>query len=70
MKILKYNLCTIVGDKEVLSPVSMGWNEANEAIAKAEAYNGEYIIEDDGQPNPVEEATANEILDILLGVLE
>lgn len=26
--------------------------EANEAIAKKEAYNGEYTIEDDGQPDP------------------
>lgn len=28
--------------------VSMPWNEANEEIAKREAYNGEYTIEDDG----------------------
>jgi hypothetical protein len=28
--------------------VSMGWNEENEEMAKAEADNGEYIIEDDG----------------------
>ena len=28
--------------------VEMDWNEANEEIAKKEAYNGEYIIEDDG----------------------
>lgn len=26
----------------------MDWNEANEEIAKQEAYNGEYTIEDDG----------------------
>lgn len=31
---------------------SMGWNETNEEIAKREAYNGEYTIEDDGQPEP------------------
>jgi hypothetical protein len=57
MKILKYNLCTIINHgteeepkiEEILSPVTMGWNEANEEIAKAEAYNGEYTIEDDGQ---------------------
>ena len=60
MKILKYNLCTIInhGTEEepkieaILSPVTMGWNEANEEIAKKEAYNGEYTIEDDGQPEP------------------
>lgn len=28
--------------------VTMGWNEANEAIAAMESYNGEYCIEDDG----------------------
>ena len=27
---------------------SMGWNEVNEETAKAEAYKGEYTIEDDG----------------------
>lgn len=48
MKIIKYNLCTIIEDKEILSPIEMGWSEANEAIAKAEAYNSEYTIEDDG----------------------
>lgn len=31
---------------------SMPYSEANEEIAKAEAYNGEYTIEDDGQPEP------------------
>ena len=50
MKILKYNLCT---EGEILFPVEMGWNEANEEIAKKEAYNGEYTIEDDGQPDEV-----------------
>ena len=56
MKILKYNLCTIINHgteeepkiEEVLSPITMGWNEINEETAKAEAYKGEYTIEDDG----------------------
>lgn len=60
MKILKYNLCTKVNHgteenpvwEETLSAVEMGWNETNEEIAKREAYNGEYTIEDDGQPEP------------------
>ena len=30
--------------------VSVDYSEANEEIAKREAYNGEYTIEDDGQP--------------------
>ena len=54
-KILKYNLCTIINRgteeepkiEEILPPVTMGWNEANEEI------NGEYTIEDDGLPEPV-----------------
>ena len=57
MKKLKYNLATEVNtgtdNMTILSRVEMPWNEANEAIAKAEAYNGEYTIEDDGQPDPV-----------------
>ena len=60
MKIIKYQLCTEVnrGTKEqpkieqVFSGVSLVWSEANEKIAKAEAYNGEYTIEDDGKPEP------------------
>ena len=68
MKILKYNLCTKVNHgtkeepkiEEILSPVTMGWNEANEEIAKREAYNGEYTIEDDGQPEPEAQQTPEE----------
>ena len=57
MKVIKYNLCTIINHgteeepkiEEILSPVTMVWNEVNEEIAKKEAYNGEYTIGDDGQ---------------------
>ena len=85
MKIIKYNLCTKINrgtpDKpvweEILSAVEMGWNEANEEIAKAEAYNGEYTIEDDGveevaEPTPEERiAELEEALALLLsGVTE
>ena len=64
-KTIKYNLCTRVdrgteGDPdvaEVLSAVTMGWSEANEAIAKAEAHNGAYTIEDDGLPDPADVPT-------------
>lgn len=56
MKIIKYNLCTMVNIgteeepevQEILSDVTMAWSEANEEIAKREAHNGEYTIEDDG----------------------
>lgn len=60
MKVLKYRFMTEVnhGTEEQpdihqnFSEVTMGWNEANEEIAKREAYNGEYTIEDNGQPEP------------------
>ena len=62
MKILKYNLCNYINHGteeepkivEILYPVTMGWNEINEEIAKREAYNGEYSIEDDGAEEIVE----------------
>ena len=60
MKKIKYQLCTEINRgteeqpniEQVFSEVSNGWSEANEKIAKAEAYNGEYTIEDDGKPEP------------------
>lgn len=60
MKVLKYQLCTEVNHgtedepkiEQVFSAVSLGWSEANEKIAKNEAYKGEYTIEDDGEPEP------------------
>ena len=53
MKVIKYNLCTYINHgtkeepiiEEVLSAVTMDWNEANEEIAKREAYRGEYTVE-------------------------
>lgn len=63
MKVLKYQLCTEVNhgtkDKpdieQVFSAVTLGWSEANEKIAKTEAYNGEYIIEEELDNRPFEE---------------
>lgn len=68
MKILKYELYTRVNLgteeeplwEESLAPVEMDWNEANEEIAKREAHKGEYIIEDDGQPEPEAQPTEAE----------
>lgn len=57
MKIIKYKLlsCEINHGTEenpnieqIFFNKSMWWNEANEEIAKKEAYNGEYTVEDDG----------------------
>ena len=60
MKIIKYNLCTKINRgtdespvwEDSLSAVEIPWSEANEEIAKKEAYNGDYTIEDDGTPEP------------------
>ena len=57
MKIIKYKFLSaeINHDTEENPDIDqivldkwMGWNEVNEEIVKAEAYNGEYTIEDDG----------------------
>lgn len=60
MKVIKYQLCTEVNHgteeypniEQMFSEVVRDWSEANEEIAKAEAYNGEYTIEDDGKLEP------------------
>lgn len=78
MKILKYNLCTIINHgteenpniEEILSPVTMGWNETNEEIAKREAYNGEYTIEDDGRPEPEPPVEEDDVWDELALALQ
>ena len=69
MKVIKYKLCTEVksGTEEqpdiqrIFSDVTMGWSESNEELAKLEAYNGEYTIEDDGKPEPVIPPTNEEL---------
>lgn len=66
MKIIKYKFLSAEinhGTEEepnieqIFANITMGWNEANEEIAKKEAYNGEYTIEDDGQPDLTQEPT-------------
>ena len=54
-KVIKYSIRTLVthddGEtpwvEEVLSPVTMGWNEKSEEVAKREAFNGIYTIENE-----------------------
>ena len=64
MKVLKYRLCTEInyGTEEhpniqqFFSNVTLEWSEVNEEIAKTEAYNGEYIIDNgDSEPEPTEQ---------------
>ena len=69
MKIIKYQLCTEINHgtedepniEQVFSAVMLGWSEDNEIIAKAEAYNGKYTIEDDGEPETVTPPTNDEL---------
>lgn len=76
MKYLKYNLLqsTSENGKPILAEHMVEWNEVNVEIAKREAYNGEYTIEDDGQPEPEQPMTdaeriaqLEEALELLLG---
>lgn len=53
--------------QEVICTVILPWSDENEERAKREALNGEYAIEDDGQPEP-EVVTTEDVLDALLGV--
>lgn len=51
MKWIKYQIVqSTVGEETILVTKKLGHNEANLAIAQAEAYNGEYTIEDDSLP--------------------
>ena len=72
MKVIKYQLCTEVnrGTEEhpyihkFFSDVAMGWSEVNEEIAKREAYNGEYTIEDVPDDRPLDEIRADKLAEL------
>lgn len=63
MKVIKYQLCTEINHgtedepniEQVFSAVTLEWSEANETIAKAEAYNGEYTVEEAPDKRPFDE---------------
>lgn len=69
MKKLKYQLCTEINRgteddpqiEQMFSAVTLDWSAANEELAKLEAYNGEYEIIDDGEPEPVAPPTNEEL---------
>ena len=77
MKIIKYKFLSAEinhGTEEepkieqIFLEKSMAYTEANEEIAKTEAWGGEYTIEDDGQPEPEAVETTDDVLNALLGV--
>lgn len=62
MKTIHYNLCVGKANngtvespdyQETFSAVKMPYTDENLIVAQREAHNGEYTIEDDGQPDPV-----------------
>ena len=69
MKVLKFRICTqsnigTADSPEIVESFTdgkLGWSEENEAVAKKLAYNGEYTIEDDGEPEPVIPPTNEEL---------
>lgn len=61
MKIIKYKL--LQGSGGITVNKKIPFSEANKEIAKAEAYNGKYTVEDDGQPVPAEQPTQLDIIE-------
>lgn len=68
-KVIKYTLRTLssIGTsehealKDILSEVTIGWNETNEEIAKREAHNGQYVIVDNDTVAPLPPTIAERI---------
>ena len=50
--------------QQIFSDVSLGWSEANEELAKREAYNGEYTIEDEPDDRTLDEIRANKLAEL------
>ena len=72
MKIIRYKfLCSETENEKILIDIEYRCSadklSANEEIAKREAYNGEYTIEDDGQPEP-DSVSTDDVLNTMLGV--
>lgn len=67
MKIIRYKFLSedVLIDKEFRCSADI--LSANEEIVKREAYNGEYTIEDDGQPEP-DSVSTDDVLNTMLGV--
>lgn len=54
--------------EQILLDKSMTYSVANEEIAKREAYNGEYTVEDDDELEPKTDVSTDDVLNALLGV--
>lgn len=74
MKIIRYKfLSTMTETEEILIDKEFRCPdyalEANVEVAKREAYNGEYTIDDDGQPEPETDVSTDDVLNAMLGVM-
>lgn len=72
MKVLKYRLMTEVNHgteeqpdiQQIFSAVTLGWSEVNEEIAKREAYNGEYTIEEEPDDRQLDEIRTDKLSEL------
>lgn len=72
MKVIKYRLMTEVNHgteeqpdiQQTFSAVTLGWSEANEELAKQEAYNGEYTIVEEPDDRPLDEIRADKLAEL------
>lgn len=78
-KILKYKI--LVNERnqgteenpeiqQLFAATTLTWSEANEEIAKKEAWGGVYTVEDDGKPEPEAQPTQEERIAELEQALE
>ena len=72
MKIIKYKFLSAGVNRgteekpeieQIFFEKSIGWSESNEEIAKKEAYNGEYTIDDNGHPEPENTPTQLDVIE-------
>lgn len=69
MKYICYQM-RIPGDGEQLSSVRLSYSDSHLEIAKKEAYQGKYTVEDDGQPEIAAEPTQEQRIAQLEEALE
>lgn len=70
MKIIKYDLCSVLEDgSEALFPVILPWNEENEKLAASEAHDG-YTVDEDGEPEPEQTTPLESRVEALEAALE
>lgn len=70
MKIIKYKIYTPTKTDGFFTEISMPWNEKNEQTALNEAFEGEYVIEDDGKEEEQIPSTEERLLALEAALLE